>query len=183
MTDIEIANSIKMEKITNIAKKIGIKNEELELYGQYKAKISEKNLNPTGKLVLVTAINPTSAGEGKTTVSIGLADAFTCLKESVCLALREPSLGPVFGVKGGATGGGYSQVVPMEDINLHFTGDFHAITSANNLLCSYIDNHIFQGNALEINPDKVVFNRCLDINDRALREIEVCKGEIGRAHV
>lgn len=176
MTDIEIANSIKMEKITNIAKKIGIKNEELELYGQYKAKISEKNLNPTGKLVLVTAINPTSAGEGKTTVSIGLADAFTCLKESVCLALREPSLGPVFGVKGGATGGGYSQVVPMEDINLHFTGDFHAITSANNLLCSYIDNHIFQGNALEINPDKVVFNRCLDINDRALREIEVCKG-------
>lgn len=176
MTDIEIANSIKMQEIKTVAKKLGINEDELEFYGKYKAKISEKNLDPKGKLVLVTAINPTSAGEGKTTVSIGLADAFTELKQSVCLALREPSLGPVFGIKGGATGGGYSQIVPMEDINLHFTGDFHAITSANNLLCSYLDNHIFQGNALSIDPEKVVFNRCLDINDRALRDIEICKG-------
>lgn len=176
MTDIEIANSIKMQDIKTVAKKLGIQEDKLEFYGKYKAKIDDKNLNPKGKLVLVTAINPTSAGEGKTTVSIGLADAFTELKQSVCLALREPSLGPVFGVKGGATGGGYSQIVPMEDINLHFTGDFHAITSANNLLCSYLDNHIFQGNALSIDPDKVVFNRCLDINDRALRDVVVGGG-------
>lgn len=176
MTDIEIANSIKPYEIGKIADKLKINKNSLELYGKYKAKISDTNLDPKGKLVLVTAINPTSAGEGKTTVSIGLADAFTCLKKSVCLALREPSLGPVFGIKGGATGGGYSQVVPMEDINLHFTGDFHAITSANNLLCSYIDNHIFQGNGLDIDENRVVFNRCLDINDRALREIEICKG-------
>ena len=177
MTDIEIANSIKPKNIKDIAKKLGIKATNLELYGNYKAKIKNIKLNPTGKLVLVTAINPTSAGEGKTTVSIGLADAFTKLNQKVCLALREPSLGPVFGLKGGATGGGYSQVIPMEDINLHFTGDFHAITSANNLLCSFIDNHIFQGNALNINPNRVVFNRCLDLNDRALREIKVGAGE------
>lgn len=175
MTDIEIANSIKMQEIKKVAKKLRIKESSLEYFGKYKAKISHDELNPKGKLVLVTAINPTSAGEGKTTVSIGLADAFTCLKQSVCLAIREPSLGPVFGIKGGATGGGFSQIVPMEDINLHFTGDFHAITSANNLLCSYVDNHIFQGNKLSINPEKVVFNRCLDINDRALRSVEVCK--------
>lgn len=173
MTDIEIANSIKPKKITKIAKKLGIKRKNIELYGDTKAKISNLNFNPKSKLILVTAINPTSAGEGKTTVSIGLADAFTNLKKKVCLALREPSLGPVFGVKGGATGGGYSQVVPMEDINLHFTGDFHAITSANNLLCSFIDNHIYQGNKLNINPEKIVFNRCLDLNDRALRSVEV----------
>lgn len=177
MTDIEIANSIKPKNIKDIAKKLGIKATNLELYGNYKAKIKNIKLNPTGKLVLVTAINPTSAGEGKTTVSIGLADAFTKLNQKVCLALREPSLGPVFGLKGGATGGGYSQVIPMEDINLHFTGDFHAITSANNLLCSFIDNHIFQGNALNINPNRVVFNRCLDLNDRALRGIKVGAGE------
>lgn len=177
MTDIEIANSIKPLHISKVAKKIGIKPKDLEFYGTNKAKVSNFTLNPKGKLVLVTAINPTSAGEGKTTVSIGLADGFTRLKKKVCLALREPSLGPVFGVKGGATGGGYSQVVPMEDINLHFTGDFHAITSANNLLCSFIDNHIYQGNKLNINPDKVVFNRCLDLNDRALRNIEVSLGE------
>ncbi len=177
MTDIEIANSIKPKNIKEIAKKLGVKPKNLELYGNYKAKINDVKLNPNGKLILVTAINPTSAGEGKTTVSIGLADAFTNLNQNVCLALREPSLGPVFGVKGGATGGGYSQVVPMEDINLHFTGDFHAITSANNLLCSFIDNHIYQGNKLNINPNKIVFNRCLDLNDRALREVEVAMGE------
>ena len=177
MTDIEIANSVKLKNITEIAKTLGVKEDELELYGNYKAKINNFNLNPKGKLVLVTSINPTVAGEGKTTVSVGLADGFTELNKNVCLALREPSLGPVFGVKGGATGGGYSQVVPMEDINLHFTGDFHAITSANNLLCSFIDNHIFQGNELNINPEKIVFNRCVDLNDRALRQIDVALGE------
>ncbi|MBQ9792690.1 MAG: formate--tetrahydrofolate ligase [Clostridia bacterium] len=177
MTDIEIANSVKLKKITEIAKTLGVKEDDLELYGNYKAKINNFNLNPKGKLILVTAINPTAAGEGKTTVSVGLADGFTELNKNVCLALREPSLGPVFGVKGGATGGGYSQVVPMEDINLHFTGDFHAITSANNLLCSFIDNHIFQGNELNINPEKIVFNRCVDLNDRALRQIDVALGE------
>ncbi len=173
MTDIEIANSITPKKITEVAKTLGVKEEDLELYGNYKAKINNFNLNPNAKLVLVTAINPTSAGEGKTTVSIGLADGMKLLNKNVCLALREPSLGPVFGVKGGATGGGYSQVLPMEDINLHFTGDFHAITSANNLLCSFIDNSIFQGNLLGINPEKIVFNRCLDLNDRALRTVQV----------
>ncbi|MBQ3214242.1 MAG: formate--tetrahydrofolate ligase [Clostridia bacterium] len=177
MTDIEIANSVKLKKITEIAKNLGVKEDDLELYGNYKAKINNFNLNPKGKLILVTAINPTAAGEGKTTVSVGLADGFTELNKNVCLALREPSLGPVFGVKGGATGGGYSQVVPMEDINLHFTGDFHAITSANNLLCSFIDNHIYQGNELNINPEKIVFNRCVDLNDRALRQIDVALGE------
>jgi len=177
MTDIEIANSIKLKPIGEIAKKLEIDEDSLEFYGKYKAKVDISNIEPKGKLILVTAINPTSAGEGKTTVSIGLADGFNELGEKVCLALREPSLGPVFGVKGGATGGGYSQVVPMEDINLHFTGDFHAITSANNLLCSFIDNHIFQGNELNINPERVVFNRCLDLNDRALRNIEVSNGK------
>lgn len=177
MTDIEIANSVQPKNIVEIAKKLGVKESDLELYGNYKAKICNANPTPSGKLILVTAINPTPAGEGKTTVSIGLADAFSELNQSVCLALREPSLGPVFGIKGGATGGGYSQVVPMEDINLHFTGDFHAITSANNLLCSFIDNHLFQGNPLNIDPEKIVFNRCLDLNDRALREVEVGLGE------
>ena len=173
MTDIEIARSTKVKPILEVAKTLGVNEDDLELYGKYKAKINNFKINPKAKLILVTAINPTSAGEGKTTVSIGLADGMKLLEKNVCLALREPSLGPVFGVKGGATGGGYSQIVPMEDINLHFTGDFHAITSANNLLCSFIDNSIFQGNLLNINPEKVVFNRCLDLNDRALRQIQV----------
>mgnify|MGYP003289653239 CR=1 FL=1 len=179
MTDIEIAKSIKIQPITKIAKKIGIKKDDLELYGKYKAKINYKNISSKkkAKLILVTAINPTPAGEGKTTVSIGLADGLNIIKKKTVLALREPSLGPVFGVKGGATGGGYSQVVPMEDINLHFTGDFHAITSANNLLSSMIDNHIFQGNELNINPEKILFNRCMDLNDRALRNVEVGSGK------
>lgn len=173
MTDIEIANSIKMQPITKIAKKIGLKKHNLICYGEYKAKINLQsvNLKRKGKLVLITAINPTTAGNGKTTVSIGLADALRMIGKKSCLALREPSLGPVFGMKGGATGGGYSQIVPMEDINLHFNGDFHAITSANNLLASLIDNHIFQGNELKIK--KVVFKRCLDVNDRALRNVAV----------
>ena len=175
MTDIEIARSIKMQPIEKIAKKLKIKKQDLIFYGRYKAKIDVELKEPSKqkKLILVTAINPTKAGIGKTTVSIGLADAFALKKKKVCLALREPSLGPVFGIKGGATGGGYSQVVPMEDINLHFNGDFHAITSANNLLCANIDNHIFQGNELNIDTETVMFNRCLDINDRALRDIEI----------
>lgn len=170
MTDIEIARSIKSKDITEIAKIIGIEN-KIELYGSNKAKISLDLLNKkrNSKLILVTAINPTPMGEGKTTVSISLNDALCKLGKKSILALREPSLGPVFGVKGGATGGGYAQVIPMEDINLHFTGDFHAITTANNLLCSVIDNHIYQGNALNI--DKVIFKRCLDLNDRQLRVI------------
>ncbi len=176
MTDIEIANSIKPLHIKEVAKKLNIKEDDLELYGKYKAKLSVDNLNPKGKLILVTAINPTSAGEGKTTVSIGLADGLSEIGKSVCLALREPSLGPVFGIKGGATGGGYSQVVPMEDINLHFNGDFHAITSANNLLSAMIDNHIHQGNELNIDLNKILFKRCMDMNDRALREVECALG-------
>lgn len=184
MTDIEIAESIQPKKIIKIAKSIGIKKSELITYGNYKAKVCKQNLQPrkNSKLVLVTAINPTSAGIGKTTVSIGLADALKQSGKKVCLALREPSLGPVFGIKGGATGGGYSQVIPMSDINLHFNGDFHAITSANNLLCSVIDNHIFQGNILKINPEKILFHRCLDVNDRALRKVFVgnTKGETKR---
>lgn len=170
MTDIEIARSVKSKNITEIAKIIGIEN-KIELYGSNKAKISLDLLNKkrNSKLILVTAINPTPMGEGKTTVSISLNDALCKLGKKSILALREPSLGPVFGVKGGATGGGYAQVIPMEDINLHFTGDFHAITTANNLLCSVIDNHIYQGNALNI--DKVIFKRCLDLNDRQLRVI------------
>ncbi len=172
MTDIEIARSIKPLHITAVAEKLGVNPNDLELYGKYKAKLNIDKINPKGKLILVTAINPTSAGEGKTTVSIGLADGLSEIGKSVCLALREPSLGPVFGIKGGATGGGYSQVVPMEDINLHFTGDFHAITSANNLLSAMIDNHIHQGNELNFDLNKIYFKRCMDMNDRALREIE-----------
>lgn len=179
MTDIEIAESVKPEKIRIIAKKLGLTQRSLIQYGDYKAKINKKiNGNKDNKLILVTAINPTSAGIGKTTVSIGLADALNQMGESVCLALREPSLGPVFGVKGGATGGGRSQVIPMSDINLHFNGDFHAITSANNLLSSMIDNHIFQGNELDINPEKILFHRCLDVNDRALRSVTVGQTKI-----
>ena len=184
MTDIEIAKSIEMKPIEEIAKIIGIENDDLEFYGKYKAKVDLKKIEPKkeAKLILVSAINPTPAGEGKTTVSIGLADALNLTGRKTVLALREPSLGPVFGVKGGATGGGYSQVVPMEDINLHFTGDFHAITSANNLLSSLIDNHIFQGNELGINPNKILFNRCMDLNDRALRSVEVGRGK-GKKYV
>ncbi len=174
MTDIEIANSVTPTRIVEVAKKIGLNEDDLILYGKYKAKIDKKlDSKKTGKLVLVTAISPTKAGNGKTTVSIGLADGLAQLGEKVCLALREPSLGPVFGIKGGATGGGYSQIVPMEDINLHFNGDFHAITSANNLLSSLIDNHVFQGNELQIDCDNIFFKRCLDLNDRALRECTV----------
>ncbi len=177
MTDIEIANSVQPKKIDQIAADLGIKAEDLYRYGDYKAKVTTTpQANPNTKLVLVTAINPTSAGIGKTTVSIGLADALKLLNKKVCLALREPSLGPVFGIKGGATGGGFSQVIPMADINLHFNGDFHAITSANNLLCSLVDNHIFQGNSLNIDPSKVLFHRCVDLNDRALREITCAQG-------
>lgn len=173
LSDIEIARSVKPLNIVDVAKKIGIGEDDLEVFGKYKAKVlASPQKNPKGKLILVTAINPTRAGNGKTTVSIGLADAFQNAGESVCLALREPSLGPVFGVKGGATGGGYSQIIPMEDINLHFTGDFHAITSANNLLCSLIDNHIFQWNKLNIDSEKILFRRCMDVNERALREVE-----------
>ena len=174
MTDIEIAKSIKLEKITKIAEEIGISEEELELYGKYKAKISndvkEKIKNKKdGKLVLVTAMSPTPLGEGKTTISISIADGLRQIGEKAILALREPSLGPVFGIKGGATGGGYAQVAPMEDINLHFTGDIHAITSANNLLSALIDNHIYHGNELQF--EKVVWKRCLDLNDRQLRVV------------
>ena len=174
MTDIEIANSVTPTRIVEVAKKIGLNEDDLILYGKYKAKIDKKlDGKKAGKLVLVTAISPTKAGNGKTTVSIGLADGLAQLGEKVCLALREPSLGPVFGIKGGATGGGYSQIVPMEDINLHFNGDFHAITSANNLLSSLIDNHVFQGNELQIDCNNIFFKRCLDLNDRALRECTV----------
>ena len=174
-TDIEIAQSYKMKPITEIAEKVGIPEDYLEAYGRYKAKIDTAFLkNETrkdGKLVLVTAINPTPAGEGKTTTTIGLADALNSMRKKTVVALREPSLGPVFGVKGGATGGGYAQVVPMEDINLHFTGDFHAIGAANNLLCAMLDNHIYQGNALNINPESITIKRCVDMNDRQLRQI------------
>lgn len=169
LTDIEIAESCEMKDIREIAKKLSLSEDELELYGKYKAKIDIKNISPKSKLVLVTAINPTASGEGKTTVSIGLADGMAKLGKKVCLALREPSLGPVFGIKGGAAGGGYAQVVPMADINLHFTGDLHAITTANNLLCAMIDNHILRGNVLGIKD--VYFRRCMDMNDRALRDI------------
>ena len=175
MNDIEIARNTKLEKITEIAKKINISEEDLELYGNYKAKISTKvneklKGKKDGKLILVTAINPTPLGEGKTTISIGLADGLSQIGKNAILTLREPSLGPVFGIKGGATGGGHSQIAPMEDINLHFTGDIHAITSANNLLSALIDNHIFFGNELKIK--KVIWKRCLDLNDRQLRKIE-----------
>ena len=173
MTDIEIAMSVTPENIGNIAAKLGLNEDEYETYGKYKAKINVAPVPKTDKLVLVTAINPTPFGEGKTTTSIGLADGLQKIGKSVCLALREPSLGPVFGVKGGATGGGHAQVLPMEDINLHFTGDLHAITSANNLISAMIDNHIHQGNELGIDPRRIVWKRCVDLNDRALRRI-VC---------
>ena len=173
-TDIEISNECKIKPITEIAKKININEDDLELYGKYKAKINKIDKgNKIGKLILVTSINPTPYGEGKTTMSIGISDALNILNHNAIVALREPSLGPVFGIKGGATGGGYAQVVPMEDINLHFTGDIHAITACNNLLCAAIDNHLFQGNILNINPETISFKRCLDINDRALRNIKV----------
>ncbi|MDO4621218.1 MAG: formate--tetrahydrofolate ligase [Lachnospiraceae bacterium] len=174
-TDIEIAQAAEMLPITEIAKAAGIGEEYLEQYGKYKAKVDYNLLKesdrPDGKLILVTAINPTPAGEGKTTTTVGLADAMKRLGASVSVALREPSLGPVFGVKGGAAGGGYAQVVPMEDINLHFTGDFHAIGAANNLLAAMIDNHIFQGNELQIDPRKITWKRCVDMNDRQLRNV------------
>ena len=181
LTDIEIAQQAKMKPITEVAKQIGLKEDELELYGKYKAKLSEDvwervKGNPDGKLVLVTAINPTPAGEGKTTTTVGLAQAMAKIGKNTLIALREPSLGPVMGVKGGAAGGGYAQVVPMEDINLHFTGDFHAITAANNLLCAMVDNHIMQGNTLGIDPTKIVFKRVMDMNDRALRQVVVGLG-------
>ena len=175
LSDIEIAQAKELLPIGEIAKKIQIPEEYLELYGKYKAKIDNNYLNELnskdGKLILVTAITPTPAGEGKTTTTIGLADAFRKIGKNSVVALREPSLGPVFGVKGGATGGGYAQVVPMEDINLHFTGDFHAIGAANNLLAAMIDNHIHQGNELNIDPEKITWKRCVDMNDRQLRVV------------
>lgn len=178
LTDIEIARQAKMKNIGEVASALNISQDDLEFYGKYKAKLSDDLLekvqdNEDGKLVLVTAVNPTPAGEGKTTVTIGLGDAMAKIGKKAVIALREPSLGPVFGIKGGAAGGGYSQVVPMEDINLHFTGDMHAITSANNLMCAILDNHIHQGNELGIDQRKVLVKRCLDMNDRALRNI-VC---------
>ncbi len=180
LTDIEISNNATMFKINKIAKKLQLTPEDIEPFGHYKAKISRKTLSSLenkdlkGRLILVTALTPTPAGEGKSTVSIGLADAFNKLKKKSCLSLREPSLGPCFGIKGGATGGGYSQVIPMDDINLNFTGDIHAITSANNLLCALIDNHIKHGNTLDFK--KILFKRCIDLNDRALREIKIALG-------
>lgn len=180
-TDIQIAQEAKMSHIRDVARTLGIQEEELEFYGKYKAKLSDEvwervKGNPDGKLVLVTAINPTPAGEGKTTTTVGLGQAMARLNKKAVIALREPSLGPCFGIKGGAAGGGYAQVVPMEDLNLHFTGDFHAITSANNLLAAMLDNHIQQGNALQIDPRQVVWKRCLDMNDRNLRNIVVGLG-------
>lgn len=175
MTDIEIARNTKLEDIEKIAEKVEIEKEDLELYGKYKAKISnevyeKRKDKKDGRLILVTAISPTPLGEGKTTMSIAIADGLRKIGKKSILALREPSLGPVFGIKGGATGGGKVQIAPMEDINLHFTGDIHAMTAANNLLASLIDNHIYFGNELEF--DKVVWKRCMDLNDRQLREVE-----------
>lgn len=180
-SDIQIAQEAKMLHIREVAEQLGIKEDDLELYGKYKAKLSDELMNrvadqPDGKLILVTAINPTPAGEGKTTTSVGLGQAFGKLGKKAVIALREPSLGPCFGIKGGAAGGGYAQVVPMEDLNLHFTGDFHAITSANNLLAALLDNHIQQGNELGIDPRQIVWKRCLDMNDRVLRNIVVGLG-------
>ena len=180
-TDIEIAQEAAMLPIKDVAASIGVEEDDLELYGKYKAKFSDEYLkkvqsNPNGKLVLVTAINPTPAGEGKTTTTVGLGEAFGQLGKKAVIALREPSLGPCFGIKGGAAGGGYAQVVPMEDLNLHFTGDFHAITSANNLLAAMMDNHIQQGNALDIDTRQIIWKRCLDMNDRVLRNVVVGLG-------
>ena len=180
-SDIQIAQEATMQPIKEVAASIGITEDDIELYGKYKAKISDELIeqsknNPDGKLILVTAINPTPAGEGKTTITVGLGQAFGKLGKKAIIALREPSLGPCFGIKGGAAGGGYSQVVPMEDLNLHFTGDFHAITSANNLLAALLDNHIQQGNELGIDPRQIVWKRCLDMNDRVLRNVVVGLG-------
>ena len=181
LSDIEIAQSTQLKPIVQVAKELGIEEEELELYGRYKAKLNQSLFQrlrdkPDGKLVLVTAINPTPAGEGKTTTTAGLGQAMAKIGKNAIIALREPSLGPVFGVKGGAAGGGYAQVLPMEDINLHFTGDMHAITSANNLCCAMLDNHLQQGNALGIDPRRILIKRCLDMNDRALRNIVIGLG-------
>lgn len=176
MNDIEIAKKHKLVPVTLIAEQCGIDKEKLELYGNYKAKVFPQKSGKRGKLILVTAINPTPLGEGKTTISIGLADGLRRMGKNSGLALREPSLGPVFGIKGGATGGGYAQVVPMEDINLHFTGDLAAITAANNILSSIIDNHLFQGNILNIDKDNIIWHRCMDLNDRALRFVSVGNG-------
>ena len=180
-TDIEIAQEAELKPIQDVAAKLGIAQDDLELYGKYKAKLSDELIEQiegrtNGKLILVTAINPTPAGEGKTTITVGLGEAFGRLNKRAVIALREPSLGPCFGIKGGAAGGGYAQVVPMEDLNLHFTGDFHAITSANNLLAAMLDNHMQQGNALGIDPKQIVWKRCLDMNDRALRNIVIGMG-------
>lgn len=181
LTDIQIAQQTKMEPIKDVAAKVGLTEDDLEFYGKYKAKISSATIErlkdkEDGKLILVTAINPTPAGEGKSTVTVGLGQALNRIGKKTVIALREPSLGPVFGVKGGAAGGGYSQVVPMEDINLHFTGDFHAITSANNLICALIDNHINSGNALRIDARRITFKRVMDMNDRALRDVVIGLG-------
>lgn len=180
-SDIEIAQSVALQPITDIVKKVGIDGDDIELYGKYKAKLSFEKMkaveaNEPGKLILVTAINPTPAGEGKSTMSIGLADALNQMGKKTMLALREPSLGPVMGIKGGAAGGGYAQVLPMEDINLHFTGDMHAITTANNALSALIDNHLQQGNDLGIDPRRIIWKRVLDLNDRALRQVIVGLG-------
>lgn len=188
LTDIQIAQQTKMDPIVDVAAKIGLGPDDLDMYGKYKAKITIEALKklqdkPDGKLILVTAINPTPAGEGKSTTTVGLGQALNRLGKKTVIALREPSLGPVFGVKGGAAGGGYSQVVPMEDINLHFTGDFHAITSANNLICALIDNHIHQGNALRIDQKKITFKRVMDMNDRNLRDVVVGLGSKGNGFV
>lgn len=181
LTDIEIAQQAKLLPVKDVAAQIGISEDELEFYGKYKAKLSDElanriSSNPNGKLVLVTAINPTPAGEGKTTTAVGLGQAMAKINKKAVIALREPSLGPVFGIKGGAAGGGYAQVLPMEDINLHFTGDMHAITAANNLCCAMLDNHIQQGNELQIDPRRILIKRCLDMNDRALRNIVIGLG-------
>ena len=178
LSDIEIAQQTPMRPIQDVAADLGLSADDLEFYGKYKAKLSEELYarfadRPDGKLILVTAINPTPAGEGKTTTSVGLGQAMAKIGKKAIIALREPSLGPVFGIKGGAAGGGYAQVVPMEDINLHFTGDMHAITSANNLLCALLDNHMQQGNALDIDQRRILIKRCLDMNDRALRNVIV----------
>ena len=180
-SDIEIAQEAQMVHIREVAAKLDIPEDDLELYGKYKAKLSDELIRRVsdrkdGKLILVTAINPTPAGEGKTTTSVGLGEAFGRLGKRAVIALREPSLGPCFGIKGGAAGGGYAQVVPMEDINLHFTGDMHAITAANNLLCAVLDNHIQQGNELGIDQRRILFKRCMDMNDRVLRNIVVGLG-------
>jgi formate--tetrahydrofolate ligase len=180
-SDIQIAQEAKLKHIREVAEQLNISEDDLEFYGKYKAKLSDElwekvKDNPDGKLVLVTAINPTPAGEGKTTTTVGLGQALGLMKKKSVIALREPSLGPCFGIKGGAAGGGYAQVVPMEDLNLHFTGDFHAITSANNLLAAMLDNHIQQGNALNIDTNQIVWKRCVDMNDRVLRNIVVGLG-------